>query len=99
MLCARFVKVDVHMRDIVMSVLMKMEITSFAERLGRGADAQTNDHERNGEFKKAGKHLRDDNAHGQHETSDDRQGYRVARTPQAAHPRSMGELAMFTDDR
>ena len=53
MLRTRFVKVDVNMRDIVMRVLMKMEITSFAECLDRGADAQTNDHERNGKFKVA----------------------------------------------
>ena len=99
MLRTRFVKVDVNMRDIVMRVLMKMEITSFAERLGRGADAQANDHERNGEFKEPGKCLWDDNAHRQHETSDDGQGYRVAGAPQSAYPGSVRQLAVFTHDR
>ena len=70
---ARFVEVDVNVGDVVMRVLMQMEITALPESLGRGADTQEDDHERNSEFKKP-QSLRDDDAHSQHETPHDGQG-------------------------
>ena len=94
----RFVKVEVNVGDLIMSVLVKMEITAPAERFGRCADTQEDDHERHNELEDSGKAFGDDDAQCQHETPNDGQRYRVAGAPQPAYPGSLGEFSMFTDN-
>lgn len=80
-----FVKVNVRVRQTIVTVLVYVNVRVLLQCSPERADTQTDDHDRDAEFQPAAHSLRNRDTQTQHDRGDNQQRCSVPHSPERAH--------------
>src|ERR1044071_2945803 len=98
MLCSVFVKMNMDVRHVVVTVLVDVYVRASTQSAKDGARAQAYNHQGHAELQPVRHRRRNADTQRQHDCADDDECRRMTHTPQTADERRAQDIALLADD-